>query len=364
MSIIQDLLAFAAETGASDVHIKSDQKAFFRINSLLQPASDEPLSAEVVRAIVQEIVPDHAVRKLAETHEADFSIHLRGIGRFRVNVFYGQGAPAIVFRLVKGNIPTFESLRLPEKLEPLVDTPRGVVIMTGATGSGKSSTLAALIGSINRKYERRIITIEDPIEYTFEDDRSVITQREVGLDTLGFAPALRQVLRQDPDIILIGEIRDAETLRIALLASETGHLVFTTLHASSASLAIPRLLDEFPPNERDQARQALAGNLQAILCQRLIPDCDGQMIPAVEILINTPTVRKILLRDQLDLLGAAIETGAEDGMQTFDQAIYQLIKEGKVCEADGMEYASNPDKLRMNLQGIFLDDSNRILSGL
>jgi twitching motility protein PilT len=364
MSIIQDLLALAVETGASDVHIKSEQKAFFRINSLLQPATDDPLSTAVVREIVQEIVPEHATRKLAETHEADFSLFLPNIGRFRVNVFYGKGAPAIVFRLVKARIPTIEGLRLPDKLNTLVDAPRGIIIMSGATGSGKSSTLAALIGSINRKYERRIITVEDPIEYTFEDDRSVITQREVGLDTLGFGAALRQVLRQDPDIILIGEIRDAETLRIALLAAETGHLVFTTLHASSAALAIPRLLDEFPKSERDQARQALAGNLQAILCQRLIPDVDGVVIPAVEILINTPTVRKILLRDQLDLLSAAIETGAEDGMQTFDQAVYQLIKEGKVSEADGMEYASNPDKLRMNLQGIFLDDSNRILSGL
>ena len=286
------------------------------------------------------------------------------VGRFRVNVFYGQGEPAIAFRHVKARIPTLEELNLPEVLNTLIDAPRGIVILSGATGSGKSSTLAALIGGINRKYERRIITVEDPIEYTFTDDRSIITQREVGLDTTSFGGSLRQVLRQDPDIILIGEIRDAETLRIALLAAETGHLVFTTLHASSAALAVPRLLDEFPKSERDQSRQALAANLQAIICQRLIPDVDGVVIPAVEILFNTPTVKKLLSSDRLDVLPAAIETGGEDGMQTFDQAIYKLIKEGRVTEQDGMEYASNADQLRMNLQGIFLDDSRRILSSL
>lgn len=364
MSIIHDLLALAVETGASDVHIKAQQKAFFRINSLLQPASDDPYSAEVVRAIVTDIVPPHVITRLTETHEADFSLLEPDVGRFRVNVFYGKGEPAIAFRHVKARIPTIEQLRLPEVLHTLIDAPRGVVILTGATGSGKSSTLAALIGGINRKYERRIITVEDPIEYTFEDDRSIITQREVGLDTLTFGDALRQVLRQDPDVILIGEIRHAETLRTALLAAETGHLVFTTLHASNAAQAVPRLLDEFPKSERDQTRQALATNLHAIVCQRLIPDVDGVVIPAVEILFNTPTVRKVLLRDQLEILPAAIETGAEDGMQTFDQAIYKLIKEGLVAEQEGMEYATNPDKLRMNLQGIFLDDSRRILSSL
>ncbi len=364
MSIIRELLALAVETGASDVHIKAQQKAYFRINSMLQPASEDPYSAEAVRAIAENIVPAHAVAKLAQTHEADFSLHEPGVGRFRVNVFYGKGEPAIALRHVKARIPSLEDLNLPEALSALIDAPRGIVILSGATGSGKSSTLAAIIGGINRKYDRRIITVEDPIEFTFEDARSIITQREVGLDTASFGEALRQVLRQDPDIILIGEVRDAETLRIALLASETGHLVFTTLHASSAAQAVPRLLDEFPKSERDQSRQALAGNLHAIICQRLIPDVDGVVIPAVEILFNTPTVRKILMRDQLDVLPAAIETGNEDGMQTFDQSIYKLIKEGRVTEADGMEYASNPDKLRMHLQGIILDDSRRILSSL
>jgi len=362
MSKLHDLLALAVEVGASDIHIKAQQKAYFRINSLLQPATEGPYSAAAIQDIVTELVPPNVSAHLAATHEADFSHHEPDVGRFRVNVFFGQAEPAIALRHVKARIPTVAELNLPAVLESLADVQRGIVILSGTTGCGKSSTLAALIGSINRRYERRIITVEDPIEYTFVDERSIITQREVGLDTLSFAGALRQVLRQDPDVILIGEIRDSETLRIALLAAETGHLVFTTLHASNAALAVPRLLDEFPQGEQDQIRLSLAGNLQAIVCQRLIPDIDGQVIPAVEMLFNTPTVKKILTHNQLDLLSAAIETGTEDGMQTFDQAIYKLIKEGRLNETEGMEYATSPEKLKMNLQGIFLDDSRRILS--
>jgi twitching motility protein PilT len=361
---LHKLLALAVEVGASDVHIKARQRPYFRIHSLLQPASDDPLTAADVQGIVDAIVPPHAAGKLAETMEADFSHREPDVGRFRVNAFYGQGEPALALRHVKARIPTIEELNLPEVLNGLADVQRGIVILSGATGCGKSSTLAALIGTVNRRYERRIITVEDPIEYTFEDERSVITQREVGLDTLSFTAALRQVLRQNPDVILIGELRDAETLRIALLASETGHLVFSTLHASTASQAVPRLLDEFPKSERDQTRMALAANLQAIICQRLIPDVDGVVVPAVEILFNTPTVKKILSRDQLDVLSAAIETGGEDGMQTFDQSIYKLIKEGRISETDGMQYASSPEKLHMILQGIVLDDARRILSTL
>ena len=364
MSIIRDLLALAVEVGASDIHIKSHQRAYFRINSILQPATDDPYSAEAVRKVVDDIVPPHVIAKLQESHEADFSLNEPDVGRFRVNVFYGQGEPAIALRHVKSQIPTVEELGLPEILNTISDAPRGLVIVSGTTGSGKSSTLAALLGNINRKYQRRIITIEDPIEFNFEDENSVITQREVGLDTLSFTGALRQVLRQNPDVILVGEIRDSETLRIALRAAETGHLLFTTLHASNAALAIPRLLDEFPKSEQDQIRMSLAGNLQAIVCQRLVPDVDGRVAPAVEILFNTPTVKKILMRDQLEVLSAAIETGGEDGMQTFDQSIYKLIKEGRITEADGMDCATNPDKLRMVMQGINLDDSRRILSSM
>jgi len=364
MSTIRDLLERAVQLRASDVHIKAQQKAFFRVNGLLQPATKNPFSAEIIRTIVTELASPHIATRLAESHEADFSYQEPGVGRVRVNVFFGQGEPAIALRLVQTHIPTIEELNLPETLNTLIDLPRGIVILSGTTSSGKSSTLAALIGGINRKFERRIITIEDPIEYVFADDHSIITQREVGLDTRTFGGALQQVLRQDPDIILIGEIRDAETLRIALLASETGHLIFTTLHASTAAVAIVRLLDELPVSERDKIRLALADNLQAVICQRLLPDVDGQLMPAAEILLNTPMVKSILLRNQMDLLSAAIETGGEDGMQTFDQSIYRLIKDGQITEETGMRYATNKDMLHMNLQGIFLDDAKRILSAL
>ena len=364
MSMIRELLERAVALGASDVHIKANQQPYLRINSILQPVECQTFSAEEVRAITQELVPPHAQESINHTHEADFSHREPDVGRFRVSVFYGQGDPAIAMRYVKSHIPTVADLRLPVILEGLADVQRGIVILSGTTGCGKSTTLAAIIGGINRKYQRRIITIEDPIEYTFDDDRSVFTQREVGLDTPSFVTGLRQVLRQDPDVILIGEIRDPETLRIAILAAETGHLVFTTLHASSASQAIPRLLDEFPRSEHDQMRNALSGNLHAVICQRLLPDKQGAMIPAVEILFNTPTVRKLLAKNQLEVLHAAIETGGEDGMQSFDQAIYHLIKDGLVAEAEGLEYATNPEQLRMSLQGIFLDESRRILSSI
>jgi twitching motility protein PilT len=235
------------------------------------------------------------------------------------------------------------------------------VVISGTTGCGKSTTLAAIVGEINRTQRRRIITIEDPVEYVFEDEQSIITQREVGLDTLSFQRALEHVLRQDPDVILIGEMRDRMSIRTALLAAETGHLVLTTLHAGTCSIAVPRVLDVFPANERDQIRMGLADTQHAIVCQRLVPDTTGSVVPAVEIMINTPTVRKLLEKKQLDTLAAAIETGGEDGMQSFNQSIYQLIKSGTITEAEGMRSATNPESLRMNLKGIFLDESRRIL---
>ncbi len=364
MSVLRELLAKAVELEASDVHITPGQQPCYRVRGDLQAAPFEILSADAVREIVADVVPPHVRNQLDQTHESDFSFREEGVGRFRVNVFFGEGEPALALRYVKAQIPTIEELRLPPILNRLADAARGIVILSGPTGCGKSSTLAALIGNVNRSYRRRIITIEDPIEYAFVDDKSMITQREVGLDTLTFSDGLHQVLRQDPDVILIGEIRDPETLRIAILAAETGHLVFTSLHAATASQAIPRLLDEFPRGEQDQLRMSLAANLQAVICQRLVPARSGGMVPAVEILFNTPTVHKLISRNQVEMLHAAIETGNEDGMQTFDQSIYRMLKERIITEKDAFEHASQPEQLRMNLQGIFLDESRRILTSV
>jgi twitching motility protein PilT len=238
-----------------------------------------------------------------------------------------------------------------------------LILLTGTTGSGKSSTLAAMIHHVNQQLAGKIVTIEDPIEFLHNDIRSNVIQREIGIDTISFEAALRAALRQDPDIILVGEMRDRATIDIALKAAETGHMVLSTLHAGTADMAIPRMLDVFPPDEQDQIRMALAANLYGVVCQRLVPDIQGGAIPAVEIMINTSTVRKLLEKNQLEVIGAAIETGEEDGMITFNKCVYNLIKKGIITEKEGMTYCTNPESLRMNLQGIFLDEGKRILGG-
>ncbi len=363
MSILHDLLLKAVELGASDIHMKADQEPYFRVSGRLSESGFDTLTPEAMQAIVADMLPPHIRAQYEQQHEADFSHAEEGVGRFRVNVFHAQGIPTFALRHVKDTIPTFEDIRVPPQLANLAHAERGIILLCGTTGSGKSTTLAAIIGEINRTQRRRIITIEDPVEYIFRDDQSVITQREVGLDTLSFEHSLKHLMRQDPDVILIGEMRDATSIRTSLLAAETGHLVLSTLHAGTTSLAVPRMLDVFPADEQDQIRMALAANLHAAVCQRLVPDVDGGVIPAVEILINTSTVRKLLEKNQLDVIGAAVETGKEDGMQSFNQSIYQHIKAGLVTESEGMRAATNPESLRMNLQGIFLDEDRRILGG-
>jgi twitching motility protein PilT len=302
------------------------------------------------------------VTHFEENHEADFSFSPEGIGRFRVNAFVAQGVPAFALRHVKTKVPGFEDLHLPPQLKKLADAYDGIVIISGATGSGKSTTMAAMLEHINQTSRRRVITVEDPIEYLFADNQSIITQREVGMDTPSFQSALRHVMRQDPDVIVIGEMRDQVSFRTALAAAEMGHLVLTTLHSSNASIAVQRILQFFPSNEWEQIRLTLASNLHAIVCQRLIPATQGGAVPGVEILINTPMVQKLLEKDRLDVIPAAIETGVEDGMQTFNQSIYKLVKSGTITQDEGMRNASNAEALRMNLQGIFLDEARRILS--
>lgn len=361
MSILSPILKKAVDMGASDVHITFNQQPIFRVHGLLTESGFEKATDTDLNDIVEDIIPPHIKEAYAREHEADFSLQEEDVGRFRVNVFNCQGYPTIVMRHVKTEIPNFEKLRLPEQLSKLALAERGIILLAGTTGSGKSTTLAAIINEINTTQRRRIITIEDPIEYTFSNIQSVITQREVGLDTLSFTSALRHLLRQDPDVILIGEMRDTISIQTALLAAETGHLVLSTVHAGTADQAVPRMLDVFPADEQDHIRLGLAGTLHAIVCQRLIPDTQGGAIPAVEIMINTSTVQKLLQKNQLEILAAAIETGGDDGMQTFNQSVYGHIKAGLITEKEGMRFATNPEALRMNLQGIFLDEGSRIL---
>ena len=362
MSLLRELLTQTVRQGASDLHLKAYQPPLLRVHANLVDARPEPLSPELMKEFVLELVPNHLRDSIEHKHELDFSYNLPEVGRFRVNVFHSQGLPAVAMRHVKTKIPGFEELNLPPILRQFAEVPRGIVLATGTTGSGKSTTLAAMLQHINQHFKRRIITVEDPIEYVFEDAQSLISQREIGLDTVSFHTALKFVLRQDPDVIMIGEMRDAESFAAALAASETGHLVLTTLHTDTASQTISRILNFFPYTERDQVRMSLAANMQAVICQRLVPAVRGGVVPATEIMVNTPTVRKLIEKNTLETLSAAIETGTEDGMQTFNQAIYKLIKAGQVTEEDGMARAGNPEQLRMNLKGIFLDEARRILA--
>lgn len=361
---IDEFLRQATELGASDIHLKVGVSPVLRLHSQLTQTEEEVLTVEDLEAVLTHVLPNHLKKSYIDQHEADFSHTVEGSGRFRVNAFMSKNVPALAFRHVKTKVPTFEDLSLPPSLKAIAEAQRGIVIVSGATGSGKSTTLAAMLNHMNQTESLRVITIEDPIEYLFEDNKCVISQREVGLDTLSFQAALKHILRQDPDVIIIGEMRDQTTFRTALAAAETGHMVMTTLHSSTAAVAVQRLLEFFPGDEWDQVRLNLASNLQAIVCQRLLKGSQGGVIPAVEILINTPMVRKLLEKNKLDILPAAIETGNDDGMQTFNQSIYGLIKSGMISQDEGMTYASNPQALRMNLQGIFLDESRRILSGI
>ena len=265
-------------------------------------------------------------------------------------------------RYVKTDIPTFEELGLIPILREIAMAPRGIVLVSGTTGSGKSTTLASMLQQINQSTAKHIITLEDPIEFVFQDDKSVIEQREIGLDSLSFAAGLKHILRQDPDVIMIGEMRDSISFSAAMSAADTGHLVLSTLHTTNASQSVTRILDFFQSEERDQVRRQLAGTLKAVVCQRMVGRAEGGVVPAIEIMINTPTVRKLIEEGRLDKLAAAIETGGEDGMQNFNQALFQLVKDRVVTEKEALAKATNAKALEMNFQGIFLDEGKRILS--
>jgi twitching motility protein PilT len=361
MEMFHKILQTAVQGGASDVHLKIGGPVIFRINRQLV-AIECPYPAEDwMNNIVQQITPAHLRQKLEEQREIDFSYYLPGIGRYRTNLFQQRGQWAMAMRYVKTNVPSFEELGLLSVVKKIAESPRGIVLVAGSTGSGKSTTLAAMIEHINANFKKHMVTMEDPIEYVFEDNQSVIEQREVGLDTLSFHHALKHVLRQDPDIIMIGEMRDAVSFNAAMSAADTGHLVLSTLHTTNASQSITRILDFFKAEEREQVRRQLAGTLQAVVCQRMVGTVSGSMTPALEIMINTSTVKKLIEENRLDKLGAAIETGTDDGMLNFNQALFQLVKDGKVSQKEAMAKATNPQALEMNFKGIFLDEGRRIL---
>lgn len=361
MELFHKILKAAVDGGASDVHLKIDGPVVFRINRQLI-AVEAPLPTEAwMNEVVKQITPKHLTQRLEEQREIDFSYFVPGIGRFRTNLFQQRGQWCLAMRYVKTNVPSFEELGLLEQIKKIAESPRGIVLVAGSTGCGKSTTLAAMIEHINANYRKHLITLEDPIEYVFEDNQAVIEQREVGLDTLSFHHALKHVLRQDPDVIMIGEMRDAISFTAAMSAADTGHLVLSTLHTTNASQSINRILDFFKADEREQIRRQLAGTMQAVICQRMVTTVAGGVTPALEILINTPTIKKLIEENRLDKLPAAIETGTDDGMLNFNQSLFNLVKEGKVSEKEALAKASNPQALEMNFKGIFLDEGRRIL---
>jgi len=361
MELFHKILKTAVEGGASDVHIKTGTPVVFRINRQLVPIECPIPTEEWMNSVLDHMVPRHGKAQLEEFREVDFSYFVPGVGRFRTNVFQQRGTFALAMRYVKNNIPEFDQLGLLPVVRKIAESPRGIVLVAGATGSGKSTTLAAMIQHINRNSRKHMITLEDPIEYVFEDDQSVIEQREIGLDTPSYPLGLKYVLRQDPDIIMIGEMRDAVSFQAAIGAADTGHLVLSTLHTTTAAQSVTRILDFFKAEEREQVRRQLVGTLQAVLCQRMVQTVEGGMTVALEVMISNSTVRKLIEENRLDKLAAAIEMGTDDGMQTFNQALFELVKARRITEKEALQKASNAQALEMNFKGIFLDEGRRIL---
>src|SRR6267154_16453 len=362
MELFHRILKTAVEGGASDVHLKIGTPVVYRINRQLV-AIDCPFpTGEWMNKIVDTVAPAHLKKRLEQEREVDFSYYVPSIGRFRTNLFQQRGQWCLAMRYVKTVVPSFEELGLLEQIRKIGESPRGIVLVAGSTGCGKSTTLAAMIEHINANFKKHIITLEDPIEYVFEDNQCVVEQREVGLDTLSFEHALKHVLRQDPDVIMIGEMRDSTSFTAAMSAADTGHLVLSTLHTTTAGQSVNRIMDFFKAEEREQIRRQLAGTLRGVVCQRMVNTVTGGVTPALEISINTGTVKKLIEENRLDKLAAAIETGTEDGMINFNQALYNLVKQRKVSKQEALSKATNPQALDMNFNGIFLDEGRRILS--
>ncbi len=354
--MLNDLLKLAVESGASDIVVKSNKPGYVRLSGRLKPVEMDPISCPEAQAFVDEHVPKVFKQKWDDEGQIDFAYSAEGVGRFRVNAFHQRGLVSIVLRHIKSRVPTFADLNLtPEPMLKLAQAKDGILLICGATGSGKSSTMAAMLNWINQNMDKHIVTIEDPIEYTFQDEKSLFQQREIGLDVGTFQLAIRAVLRQNPDIILIGEMRDRETFETAISAAETGHLVFSTMHAATVSQSLTRLFEFFPPEEQLQARRAISGSLRGFICQKLIPALEGGgRIPANEVLNADTVVRNLILEGQFEKIQGILEGTGDSSSFSFNKDIFRLIKLGKISKAEGLRFSPNPQALEMNLKGIFM----------
>ncbi|MEK7389082.1 MAG: PilT/PilU family type 4a pilus ATPase [Elusimicrobiota bacterium] len=350
---LQELLQVLVNKHGSDLHVRAGGPAYLRIDGDLIPADSEAINNEQVEQMLKQVAPPRALKIFEAKGECDFSFQAGETARFRVNAFRQRQRLCLAVRFITTQIPTLQDLRLPvATLKKIADNGRGLVLVTGITGAGKSSTLTAMIDYINENRAEHIITIEDPIEFVHKDKKGVISQREIGEDTASYVDGLKMAMRQDPDVILIGEMRDLETATAALTAALTGHLVFATLHTIDAIQTIARIVDLFPPHQQPLIRIQLAESLRAIVSQRLLIGLKGGRVPAVEILINTPHVRKQIEDNKSSEIIQALQKGQFYGMQTFNQSLVKLFKDGLASETEVLAAASSPDDLKLSLRGI------------
>ena len=347
-----DYLRALVEKGGSDLHLKVNRPPLMRIKGELVPAEYPAISTDDIKGLLLQLLNDFQVKKLENERELDFSYFVEGLARFRGNIFYQMGFLGAVFRVIPMEIKTVEQLGLPEVLKELVFRNQGIILVTGPTGSGKSTTLAAMIDHLNENKPHHIITIEDPIEFVHKDKKCTINQREIGFDTLSFSSALKRALRQDPDVILVGEMRDAETIMIAMTAAETGHLVFSTLHTNDAKQSVDRIIDTFSPEQQHQVRMQLAMTLCATVSQRLINKSDGSgRMAVIEIMINTPTIKKMIEEGKTGAIDKTIHDSASlYKMQTMNQHLFKIVKEGVITKDDALSISNNPNDLRIMFQ--------------
>lgn len=340
---IKELLSFSVQNNSSDLHLSAGLPPMIRVDGDIRRINSPALEHKEVHALIYDIMNDKQRRDYDEFWETDFSFEIPSLARFRVNAFNQARGAAAVFRTIPSKVLTLDELGYPKIFEKLCEYPRGIVLVTGPTGSGKSTTLAGMVDFINSTRNEHILTIEDPIEFVHTSKKCLVNQREVHSNTLGFSEALRSALREDPDVILVGELRDLETIRLALTAAETGHLVFATLHTSSASKTIDRVIDVFPAGEKEMVRSMLSESLRAVIAQVLLKKVGGGRIPGHEIMVCTPAIRNLIRENKIAQMYSSIQTGQGQGMQTLDQALKILVESGKITKQDARDAAANKD---------------------
>jgi len=355
MLTLNKILSYAVKNGASDIHLTVGSPPGVRVDGKIRFIEAEAITPPDTLEFATEIMNEKELAAFQDKGDADLAYGVAGLGRFRVNVLKQRGSIGIVMRHVKGKILPFSELNLPAAMTRIAEMQRGLVLVTGTTGSGKSTTLASIIDYINERNRHHIVTLEDPIEFLHNNKKSIVTQREINIDTKDFYSALRAAMREDPDVILIGEMRDAETFQAAISAAETGHLVFSTLHTTNVMLTIDRIMDMFPSTMHQQIRSQLSLQIRACIAQRLLPAADGKgRVPAIELMFNNPGIAALIRENNIKQIPTAIIGGKDDGMQTFNMSLAALIKANLIKEETAYAYSDNPEELRMNLQGIYI----------